>query len=120
MAGGQGWLPGNFENVRRKGGRFSSWELVASPEWASEGDLELAVRIGCVFPTDKHYLTFLSWANESADRALADERFTVDPEEERLNRHPRGRAFRGWRIEGVYPGNPWHDLGECVFCACLA
>jgi hypothetical protein len=112
-------FPGIVKMHADRGGRFSTWHLLASPESSSDMELDKVIHIGCVFPTDKHYLTFLSWANESADRALADERFTVDPEEERLKGHPRGRAFRGWRIEGVYPGNHGMTLVNACFAHAL-
>lgn len=108
--------PGIFHQIEENGGRFSSWNLLYMPEGAVEIDLDLFVAISCVYPEHQYAKQFLSWTNEAADRALSDIRFTLDPEGEREKGNSDPLAKRGWKIEGVFPGNH----GKVVAAACLA
>ena len=108
--------PGVMKWVEEKGGRFSTWHLLALPASAVEDDLDSSINISCVYTLHPYAQTFLAWANEAADRALSDIRFTYDPDEERLKGNPDPLSKRGWRAEGVYPGNH----GATLAAACLA
>lgn len=107
---------GLFLWVEENGGRFKEWERTMEPHGILDSDLGRAVDIGCINPFHPYYSAFLEWANEAADRALSDPRFSYGPGETGA-RDESGRALlRGWRIEGVYPGNH----GATVAAACLA
>ena len=84
-----------------------------------EMDLESFIAISCIYPTHPYAQTFLAWANEAADRALADIRFTYDPEEERLKGNPDPLAKRGWKIPGIFPGNHGNTLAAACFARAL-
>ena len=82
-------------------------------------DLASSIEIGCVYPKHDYYFIYLAWANEAADRALEDIRFTYDPEEERVKGNTDPLAKRGWRISGIFPGNHGAVLAAACFSRAL-
>lgn len=108
--------PGVMKSVAEKGGRFSDWHMLAMPGNAVEDNLIDFIFIAVVYPDHEYCKIFLNWANEAADRALADERFQIDPEVDRSTKYVPGSGCRGWKVEGVYPGNH----GETLAAACLS
>ncbi|MDA8447837.1 hypothetical protein [Paracidovorax valerianellae] len=117
--GGLAGYPGVMEWIKEKGGRFSGWNLLAMPAGAVEDDLDNAITIACVYPTHEYAKTFLAWANEAADRALSDIRFTYDPDEERAKRNPDPLANRGWKIPRIFPGNHGSTLAAACFARAM-
>lgn len=111
--------PGVMRGVSERGGPFATWHLLTTPDAAVDAELDNAVQIACVYPTHPYVATFLSWANEAADRALSDERFNIDSDAERLNGNPNWRNLRGWKIEGVFPGNHGKTLAAACFSRAL-
>ena len=108
--------PEVMKAIAEKGGRFSGWHLLAMPNSAVEDDLDNYIFIAVVYPDHEYCKIFLNWANEAADWALADERFNIDPETDRSEKYISGSGCRGWKVEGVYPGNH----GETLAAACLS
>lgn len=111
--------PGIIKGVADRGGRFATWHLLAMPASAVEVDLDYAINLACVYPNHPYVATFLAWANEAADRALSDERFNIDSDAERLNGNPNWKNLRGWKTEGVYPGNHGTTLAAACFARAL-
>lgn len=111
--------PGVIKWVEDQGGRFATWHLLKNPAGASETDIDYVIKIGCVFPEHPYFAIFLNWANEAADRALSDERFNIDSDAERLNGNPNWKNLRGWKTEGVYPGNHGKTLAAACFARAL-
>lgn len=111
--------PGILKWEEDQGGRFATWHLLKSPEGAAETDIDYVIKIGCVFPSHEYYAIFLAWANEAADRALSDKRFNIDSDAERLSGNPNWRNLRGWKIEGVFPGNHGKTLAAACFSRAL-
>lgn len=112
------WMgyPGSIKWINDRGGRFVDWGKITLPFGIAADDLGSAIDIGSIFPTHEYYSTFLTWANEAADRALSDERFNIDPEAERLKGNPNWGKLCGWRTEGSYPGNH----GAILAAGCMA
>lgn len=117
--GGLAGYPGVMEWIDGKGGRFVDWNLSTMPALNVEMDLDNAITISVVYPTHEYAKTFLSWANESADRALTDIRFTYDPDEERAKGNPDPLAKRGWKIPGIFPGNHGSTLAAACFARAM-
>lgn len=89
------------------------------PASAVEADLDLAIGIACTCPSHPYVQTFLSWANEAADRALTDIRFTYDPDEERAKGNPDPLVNRGWKVPGIFPGNHGSTLAAACFARAM-
>lgn len=117
--GGLAGYPGVMEWINEKGGRFVGWNLSTMPALNVEMDLDNALTISVVYPTHEYAKTFLSWANEAADRALADIRFTYDPDEEFAKGNPDPLSKRGWKIPGIFPGNHGSTLAAACFARSL-
>lgn len=111
--------PGVMKWVNEKGGRFATWHLLAMPAGAVEDDLGNAITISCIYPTHEYAKTFLSWANEAADRALSDIRFTYDPDEERAKGNLDPLVNRGWKVPGIFPGNHGSTLAAACFARAM-
>lgn len=111
--------PGVMKGISERGGPFSEWHLLCTPEGPCEHYLDYALSISWVYPTHPYVATFLAWANEAADRALSDERFNIDSDAERLSGNPNWRNLRGWKIEGVFPGNHGKTLTAACFSRAL-
>lgn len=111
--------PGVMKQIMEEGGRFVNWHLTTMPATGVESDLGYAVEISCVYPTHEYAKTFLEWANEAADRALSDIRFTYDPDEERAKGNPDPLSKRGWKIPGIFPGNHGSTLAAACFARSL-
>nr|WP_315466060.1 hypothetical protein [uncultured Rhodoferax sp.] len=77
------------------------------------------ITIACIYPTHDYAQTFLSWANEAADRALSDIRFTYDPDEERAKGNPDPLVNRGWKVPGIFPGNHGSTLAAACFARAM-
>jgi len=108
--------PGIVHEKNERGGLYVNWEKLWMPHGPAESYLEYAIEIGCIFYGHEYYLLFLSWANETANKALSDERFNIDPEAEPPPRGEAGKKTRGWKTEGTFPGNH----GKTVAAACFA
>lgn len=108
--------PGILKQVAEEGGRFANWHALRTPEGPVERDLDSSVHIGCTFPEHAYFGIFLNWANEAADRALSDDRFSIDPDAERENGNPNWRNLIGWKVDGTFPGNH----GAVLAAACFA
>jgi hypothetical protein len=111
--------PGVMKQVEEKGGRFVAWHLSTMPALGVEMDLDSAINIACIYPTHPYAQTFLSWANEAADRALSDIRFTYDPDEERAKGNLDPLVNRGWKIPGIFPGNHGSTLAAACFARAM-
>lgn len=111
--------PGVMKQVEEKGGRFVTWHLSTMPALNVEMDLDSAINIACIYPTHEYAKTFLSWANEAADRALSDIRFTYDPDEERAKGNPDPLVNRGWKVPGIFPGNHGSTLAAACFARAM-
>ena len=107
---------GLLQSIVERGGRFYNWHKLTMPGSEAEVDLDNFSRIACIFPEHQYCKIFLEWANEAADRALIDDRFNIDPEINRPIKFEGALAARGWKIEGVYPGNH----GQTLSAACLS
>lgn len=112
-------FPGLIAGVKKRGGRFSNWHLLTMPDSATEMDLKNAIEIACIYPAHEYAQTFLAWANEAADRALSDIRFTYDPDEERAKGNPDPLANRGWKVPGIFPGNHGSTLAAACFARAM-
>jgi hypothetical protein len=88
-------FPGVLAYVKERGGRFANWHMMTMPASSVENDLDSAALIACGSWGHPYQHLFLSWANEAADRALADPRFNIEAQNSR----------NGWRNAGIYPGN---------------
>lgn len=109
-------FPGVMAGISKRGGAFADWNLLTLPDSPCRRYLDNTIEIACTYPTHPYAQTFLSWANEAADRALSDIRFTYDPDEERAKGNPDPLVNRGWKVPGVFPGNH----GNTVVAACFA
>ena len=69
------------------------WPRLASPE-GLDLDLKIAVDIALGDFQHPYVRKFLGWAIEGLEKALSDPRFETDD-----------LALRGWKKEGVFPGN---------------
>lgn len=107
------------ESRERRGGRFTTWHLSTMPALGVEIDLDSAIDISCICPTHEYAQTFLAWANEAADRALSDIRFTYDPDEELAKGTPDPLANRGWKVPGIFPGNHGSTLAAACFARAM-
>lgn len=110
---------GIFDLYEKNGGKFVNWNLLKLPASAVESDLDHYITISCIYPTHEYAKTFLSWANEAADRALSDIRFTYDPDEERAKGNPDPLVNRGWKVPGIFPGNHGSTLAAACFARAL-
>jgi hypothetical protein len=106
---------GIFDLYEKNGGKFANWNLLKLPASSVEGDLDHYITISCIYPTHDYAQTFLSWANEAADRALSDIRFTYDPDEERAKGNLDPLVNRGWKVPGIFPGNHGSTLAAACF-----
>lgn len=111
--------PGVMRRVESEGGRFTTWHLSTMPALGVEIDLDSAIDISCIYPTHEYAQIFLSWANEAADRALSDIRFTYDPDEERAKGNPDPLVNRGWKVPGIFPGNHGSTLAAACFARAM-
>lgn len=111
--------PGVLVVIEKNGGPLSDWHLLAFPDGPCSRYLDSAINIACVYPTHAYAHTFLAWANEAADRALTDIRFTYDPDEERLKGNPDPLAKRGWKVPGIFPGNHGSTLAAACFARAM-
>lgn len=105
--------------VDEKGGCFVTWHLLTMPASPVEEYLDYCLKISCTYPAHPYAQTFLSWANEAADRALSDIRFTYDPDEERAKGNPDPLVNRGWKVPGVFPGNHGNTLAAACFARAM-
>lgn len=111
--------PGIMAGTEKRGGPFSEWHLLFTPDGPCGRFLDSTIDIACVYPAHPYVATFLSWANEAADRALTDIRFTYDPDEERLKGNPDPLAKRGWKIPSIFPGNHGSTLAAACFARAM-
>lgn len=96
--------------VHEQGGIFANWSLLGSPQSPAIRHLDYAVKIACGAWNHPYQHLFLDWANQTAERALADPRFEVTEST---------RIVRGWKVEGVYPGNHGETLAAAVIARAM-
>lgn len=97
--------------VERKeiGGFFANrdWSKLSMPE-GLDRDFQYAIEIAFGDFNHPYVLKFLNWATEGLEKAIVDPRFEADD--------PK---IRGWKVEGIYPGNHGKVLVALAFARAM-
>ena len=103
-------FPGIVEDELAAGGACANWNMKANPQGTAERFLEAAISIAIGEWQHPYRQLFLGWANESAEKALNDPRFSIESSDSR----------KGWKIKGVYPGNHGATLAAAALARAMS